>query len=143
MKRKRAPSMTEKAAASLLKIKRGDGSWLIPEPMRSKGSAAEIVRSVEWHHKHMHTFGGDTSPQNIDPLAPLEHKRETIRLRPQITKVKRQEKRRAAQVEADIAKETNEPVATKPKRKSQCEYTRLKPYFKRKVQGGKVVRRET
>jgi hypothetical protein len=91
--RKRAPSQTEKTAAALLQIKRGDGSWLIPEPLRSEGTAHQIVSSVEWHHKVMHTFGGDTAPQNIDPLQPLEHKRETIRLRPQITKAKRIEKK--------------------------------------------------
>jgi hypothetical protein len=89
---RRRPNMTEIAAASLLTVRRGDG-WLIPEPLRSTGTAKEIVAYCEKHHKHMYTFGGDTSPQNIAMLSPAEHKRETVRLRPQITKAKRIEKK--------------------------------------------------
>jgi hypothetical protein len=90
--RKRAPSQTEKTAAALLQIKRGD-EWLIPEPLRSSGDAKAICAHVQWDHKFLHAFGGDTAPQNIQPLSKLEHKGKTRRDRMLVTKAKRIEKK--------------------------------------------------
>lgn len=77
-KRRRRPNCSEKQAAALLTIKRGD-DWLIPEPLRSKGSAAEICAYVEWDHLHAWALGGDNSPQNLKPHPKNseEHKRKT------------------------------------------------------------------
>jgi hypothetical protein len=141
MGKRRAPTRTEIAATALLQVTRGDGSWLIPEPLRSTGTAEQIVRSVEWDHRHPHAQGGTMDPQNLQPLTKEDHKAKTRRDVSKIARDKRMVK------QAEFRRQVlapNEPVVVRPtKRKSQCEYTRLKPYFKRKVQGGKVVRRET
>jgi len=142
-KRGRAPNLTEKAAACLLMIKRGDGSWLIPEPLRSEGTAKEIVSSVEWDHRHPDKLGGTTDPQNLQPLDPkLEHKFKTRRDRKNIAKAKQAEKKHEEARRKMLARDTNELTYVKPgKRKSQCEYTRFKHIFKRKVKGGGAVLR--
>lgn len=136
--------MTERAAAALLQIKRGDGSWLIPEPLRSTGTAKEIVSRVEWDHKHPDKLGGDTSPQNIQPLDPkLEHKFKTRRDRRNIAKANKIEKKHEEFCRQLLAQDTNEPTYVKPKKRKQLtEYTRLKHKFIRKVGTGKVVPRE-
>jgi hypothetical protein len=73
MTRRRVPNKDERIAACLLMLKRGDG-WLIPEPLRSTGSAKEIVASVQWDHALLHAMGGDTRPQNITPMLIDDHK---------------------------------------------------------------------
>lgn len=73
MTRRRAPNLTEKTAACLLMLKRGE-DWLIPEPIRSTGTAEEICKAVEWDHAFLHALGGDTRPQNITPLRKADHK---------------------------------------------------------------------
>ena len=74
--RKRPPNMTEKLAAALLQIKCGeDLHWLIPEPLRSAGTAQEICQSVEWDHwPRPRWIGGGNEPQNLDPLPVREHR---------------------------------------------------------------------
>jgi hypothetical protein len=75
--RRRAPNKTERIAACLLMLKRGD-EWLIPEPLRSTGTAEEICSVVEWHHSFRHASGGDTRPQNITPMRIADHKVKTF-----------------------------------------------------------------
>lgn len=88
-KRRRRPNKTERTAAALLAIRRGD-AWLIPEPLRSTGSAEQIVASVDWHHNVPHAIGGTTAPQNLVPLPPAEHDIETAgRTIPTIARAKR------------------------------------------------------
>jgi hypothetical protein len=91
MKRpRRNPNLHEKTAACLLMLKRGNGEWLIPEPLRSKGSARDIVQAVEWHHENYYAEGGDTSPQMLTPLAPEDHRERTSKIDiPRIAKNKR------------------------------------------------------
>ena len=72
-KRRRVPNMTERLAAVLLKLRLGDG-WLIPEHLRSSGTAKAIVGAVEWDHIVLHAHGGDTRPQNIDPMRKADHR---------------------------------------------------------------------
>lgn len=141
MPKRRAPNMTERLAATLLLIKRGD-DWLIPEPLRSSGTAKEIVSSVEWDHKHPDKLGGTTDPQNIQPLDPeLEHKFKTRRDRKNIAKAKRVERKFEEARRKMLAKETGELTYERPgKRKQLTEYTRLKHIFKRKVTGQVVPR---
>jgi len=100
-KTKRLPNKTEKIAACLLLLKRGD-DWLIPEPIRSTGSADEICRCVEWHHTILpHELGGDTRPQNITPLLVEDHKIETHKVtRPAIRRAQRLSEAQAAHHEA-------------------------------------------
>jgi hypothetical protein len=142
-RKRRAPNKTEKIAALLLTVKRGYG-WLIPEPLRSSGDAKAICAHVQWDHLHPDSLGGDTSPQNMDPKDTLEHRGKTRRDMQKIAKTRRVEKQFEENRRQLLAKETGELTYEKPKkRKQQCEYSRLKHIFKRKVQGGKVVRRET
>lgn len=65
--------MHERLAAVLLKLKVGN-DWLIPEPLRSSGTAKEICRYPEWDHVVLHAHGGDTRPQNIDPMRKEDHR---------------------------------------------------------------------
>jgi len=140
MRKRRAPNKTERLAAALLQIKRGD-EWLIPEPLRSSGDAAAICRHVEWDHKFLKTWGGDESPQNMQPLTELEHKAKTRRDRQQIAKANRITKKHEEFRRQLLAKETNELFYVKPgKRKNLTEYTRLKKFFKRKLSGSVVLR---
>lgn len=139
-KKRRRPNMTERLAATLLLIKRGE-EWLIPEPLRSTGSPAEIVKFVEWDHKHMHAMGGDESPQNMQPLSEEEHKAKTKRDVARLAKERRQAKKHEEARRKMLARETGELEYVKAgKRKSQCEYTRLKHLFRRKPNGSVVPR---
>lgn len=89
-KPRRTPNLTEKAAACLLMLKRGTGEWLIPEPIRSTGTADEIVRWVEWHHENYYAEGGTTDPRMLTPLAPEDHHERTNKIdKPRIAKNKR------------------------------------------------------
>lgn len=139
MKRRR-PNRTEIAAAALLQVKRGD-DWLIPEPLRSTGTAAQIVAHVDWDHKHPHASGGDTCPQNIQPLDELEHKAKTRRDVSTIARNKRLTKKHEEARRQMLAKDTGELVYVKNgKRKQLTQYTRLKHLFRRKLNGTVVPR---
>jgi hypothetical protein len=141
MRKRRALNKTERLAAALLEIKRGD-EWLIPEPIRSSGDAAAICACVQWDHRHPHAQGGTNDPQNMQPLLKDEHQAKTKRDVAKIARDKRLTKKHEEARRQMLSKETNELTYVKPKKgKSQCEYTRLKHIFKRKVQGGKVVLR--
>lgn len=140
MKKRRRPNLTERLASTLLLIKRGE-DWLIPEPLRSSGDAKAICAFVEWDHKHMHAMGGDESPQNMQPLSEEEHKAKTKRDVARLAKERRQAKKHEEARSKMLARETGELEYVKSgKRKSQCEYTRLKHLFKRTVKGSVVPR---
>ena len=67
------PTLTQRLAAALLQIRRGK-DWLVPEPLRSEGSAEQIVAWVEWDHYPIPVWlGGDNRPQNLQPLTKAEH----------------------------------------------------------------------
>jgi hypothetical protein len=71
---RRAPNLRERCAAALLQLKKEDGTWLIPEPQRTTGSAREIMAVVEWHHYPIpHGWDGSTQPQNLVPLTKADH----------------------------------------------------------------------
>ena len=72
MKRKQ-PTLTERYAGALLRIKIGE-EWLIPEPLRSTGTAAEIIASTELDHARLVAHGGDNRPQNLYPMRKPEHR---------------------------------------------------------------------
>lgn len=72
MTKRRPPNKTEKLAAVLLMIKRGD-KWLIPEPQRSSGDAKAICACVQWDHLSPHAVSADDRPQNYDPKSPEDH----------------------------------------------------------------------
>lgn len=89
MKKRRLPTLTERNAACLLMLKKGD-DWLIPEPLRSTGTAEEIVKAVDWHHEFPDALGGTTDPRNITPLRCADHDVETAtRTVPMVAKSKR------------------------------------------------------
>lgn len=112
---RRLPNKTEKIAACLLLLKRGD-DWLIPEPVRSTGSADEICRCVEWHHTILpHELGGDTAPQNITPLLTADHLVETHKVtRPAIRRTKRLAEAHGEHQEAMRRKLLSKGEARKP-----------------------------
>jgi hypothetical protein len=100
-------------------LKRGTGELLIPEPLRSKGSAAEICRYVDWHHWNHYALGGTTDPRNISPLSPEEHNERTAKIDvPAIAKAKRLEKKEAA-FRQRILDKSNGLAAAKKDRKNK------------------------
>jgi hypothetical protein len=78
---RRRPNLTERLAAVLLLIKRGE-DWLVPEPIRSAGTAAEIVTSVEWHHDVPFAVRPHNDPRLLTPMAPAEHRDKPKRIMP-------------------------------------------------------------
>lgn len=116
MRKRRAPNQMEKTAAALLQIKRGDG-WLIPEPLRSSGDAKAICASVEWDHATPDKLGGDTRPQNINPLLPAEHAPKTKRDVKNIAKAKRLSRKQAEFRSMLLAKASGDHVRVQTKSK--------------------------
>lgn len=92
MAKRRKPTADERVAACLLQIKRGN-VWLIPEPLRSTGTARELCAYVNFDHIVPHAIGGTMKPQNLQPLPRAEHKEKTAKIDvPRIAKGKRLEK---------------------------------------------------
>lgn len=78
--RRRRPNLTEKLAAALLRLTEG-GRPLIPEPIRSEGSAADITRSVQFDHDPIpYANGGTTAPQNLTPRSIAGHQAKTAKV---------------------------------------------------------------
>jgi hypothetical protein len=113
---RRAPNKTERLAAALLQIKRGE-NWLIPEPIRSSGDAKAICACVEWDHGKAFKLGGDTSPQNMNPLPPAEHAQKTKTDVKNIAKVKRLSRKQEEFRAMLLAKTTGEQVRVRKKSK--------------------------
>jgi hypothetical protein len=86
----RPPSLTEKLASVLLQLKLGDG-WLIPEPIRSTGTAHEILAYVQFdHYPVRRADGGTNDPRNLRPLPIAVHAAKTAEKDiPEIAKGKR------------------------------------------------------
>lgn len=117
------PNKTERLAAALLAIKRGD-SWLIPEPLRSSGDAEAICAHVSPDHNTPWTWTHDNRPQNITFRARDDHLEKTTKIdAPAIAKVRRNAKKKALtseQVEMRaklLAIEGREPPKPQQKRK--------------------------
>lgn len=87
---RRSPNLSEKLAATLLFLKTGN-DWLIPEPVRSEGSAKQILALVQFDHDPIpHANGGGTEPQNLTPRRVAQHQDKTCRIdTPRIAKGKR------------------------------------------------------
>jgi hypothetical protein len=71
-RRRTPPSYSDRLAATLLHLTRGDGTPLIPPDVRDKGKAA-ILKCVEWDHITPVAIGGTNHHSNIQPLTPAEH----------------------------------------------------------------------
>lgn len=118
-------------------LKRGDGNWLVPEPLRSKGTAAQIVASVDWHHIHPVALGGANNPQNIVPLDPAYHNVITEKIdQPRIAKAKRLLKKEE-EFRRTLLVKTGQADAPPPKHHSK-KLSSLE--WKRKVNGKTVPR---
>lgn len=123
-KPRRMPNKTERLAAALLAIRRGD-SWLIPEPLRSSGDAKAICAHVTPDHTVPWTWTHDNSPQNIVFHNKEDHlEKTTKRDIPAIAKVNRALKRRELTPEEQEARRAllkiegrEEHPKKKPKRK--------------------------
>lgn len=74
--RRKKPNLSEKYAGALLRIKIGaeGGEWLIPEPLRSSGTAKEIIAYTELDHAKLVAHGGTNKPQNLYPMAKADHR---------------------------------------------------------------------
>lgn len=85
------PNASQKIAAALLKIKIGveGGRWLIPEPLRSEGTAAEICSAVDWDHARRHAEGGTLDPQNLFPMIRADHREKSKTDTTEVAKGKR------------------------------------------------------
>jgi hypothetical protein len=86
--RHRPPSYPEKLAAVLLMLRIGD-EWLIPEPIRSKGTAHDILKCTVWDHVTPVANGGSNDPRNLQPLSVAAHAVKTAKDIPAIAKGKR------------------------------------------------------
>ncbi|KWT70707.1 hypothetical protein APY04_0768 [Hyphomicrobium sulfonivorans] len=139
--KRRSLSKVEKLAAALLQIKRGS-EWLIPEPLRSSGTAEEIASyPIEWDHRIPLASGGTNDVRNMQPLSPEAHKAKTRRDIANIARARRLTKKQSECRRKLVAKEHGEPTRERNgKRKSQMEYTRLKHRFKRRFDGSIVPR---
>ena len=85
----RRSTKDERIAAGLLMLKRGE-EWLIPEPTRSKGTAKQICKCVEWHHTTPWSLTKETKPQALTPLRPDDHAEITRKITiPTAAKIKR------------------------------------------------------
>lgn len=134
----RQPTQAQKTAAVLLMLKRGT-DWLIPEPIRSKGSAKEICAAVQWHHEAEWAITRETRPQLLTPLRKPDHEHitKTVSI-PRIVKARKIAKAQQRFTEAMAAKARGE----KPTRK-----TKSRPIpgsrntrFKRKINGKTELR---
>lgn len=124
---RRAPNKTEREAACLLMLKRGDGTWLIPEPTRSKGTAEEICASVQYHHEFPDALGGNTDPRNLTPLTKPDHAVETsTRTIKTITHSRKQE-----EAEADFRRR----LLVKGQAVAEPKEERRRRRFRRKMSG--------
>jgi hypothetical protein len=93
---RRAPNLTEKLASVLLMLRVGK-DWLIPEPLRSTGSARDICKLIHFDHDPIpYANGGTTAPQNLTPRAIAQHQEKTATVDlPRIAKGKRIERSQA------------------------------------------------
>jgi hypothetical protein len=104
-KRRRTANMTERLAAAYIAL------GLVPEPLRSAGTAKEITGYVEADHNVLHALGGDTRPQNLN-LLPKPHHREKSRRDTAIAaKVKRIADKHAEFRRRLLAKAEGVPIA--------------------------------
>jgi hypothetical protein len=87
---RRDPNLSEKLACVLLLLKVGD-EWLIPEPIRSSGSAKDIIALIQFDHDPIpYANGGGTQPQNLTPRSVAQHREKTATVDlPRIAKGKR------------------------------------------------------
>ncbi len=74
MTKRKSPNLTTKLAAALLRIKKDDGGFLIPEPYRSSGTAESICALVDFDHAVLHAHGGPCTAQNLYPMLRAEHR---------------------------------------------------------------------
>lgn len=135
MPKRRKPNADEKVACALLHIKRGN-VWLIPEPLRSKGTAKEIASYVQWDHLFQHAMGGSMKPQNLQPLPRAEHKEKTAKIDiPMIAKGKRLAKAQIAHKAVMDAKIGRGEMPTYTPRKSRAMAGSRTSNYKRKFNG--------
>lgn len=123
--RRKKPTATEQKASYLLQIKREE-AWLIPEPLRSTGTAKEICAYVQDDHTIPYAWTRDNRPQNLVPMPKPEHLEKTTKKdMPAIAKVRRAEKRRALTEEQEDSRrvllkiEGREDQIDRPQRKAK------------------------
>jgi len=73
---RRKISDSERLAATLLLLKRPDGSPLIPDEVRAKGSKA-ILSHVQWDHIVPFALGGSDDFHNLRPMTRDDHRAKT------------------------------------------------------------------
>jgi hypothetical protein len=88
---RKQPTGKDKLAAALLKIRMGveGGNWLIPEPLRTEGTSAEICASVDFDHARRHAEGGSIEPQNLFPMMRADHREKSRKDTTEVAKGKR------------------------------------------------------
>lgn len=104
-KRRRTANMTERLAAAYIAL------GLVPEPLRSRGTAKEIERYVQADHNFPHALGGDTRPQNLNLLPKSIHAQKTRRDIAAIAKAKRLADKYAEHRRRLLAKNEGAPIA--------------------------------
>jgi hypothetical protein len=101
-KRRRIATTMERLAAAYIAL------GLVPEPLRSTGSAKEITRGVEADHNILHALGGDTRPQNLNLLPRAVHREKSRRDAGVAAKAKRIEAKQATFWRRIAAKQAGE-----------------------------------
>lgn len=137
-------ALSTKLAAALLRIKNADGSYLIPEPHRSSGTAESILRCVQWDHGVLHAHGGSDCPQNLWPMLTADHREKSRTDNGKAWKAKRLSAEHEAFRARMLARLQGEVDAIKegkaPKRKAKIANGGFRK-DKRKLMSGKVVDR--
>jgi hypothetical protein len=118
-RRTRRPNATEREAACLLMLKRGDGSWLIPPELRN-ATAAEICKAVQYQHEDYFALSQSHDPRMLTPMRPEDHKEITAKVDiPRIAKIKRSSKKQEEFRRKMLAKGGGEDEAPPVRRKAK------------------------
>lgn len=119
MSKRKAISRTERYAAVILHMKRGDGRPLIDHEEAKGMTAQEIIARFEamTHDEHRvpHAIGGTNHPTNLDFLTPEEHAPKTKIDVTAIAKTKRIAKQQEEFRKRLLAKTETETPAEPPK----------------------------
>lgn len=138
--KRKAMSATEKLAAVLLLLKRGEGTPLIPAELRDK-DARTIVRWPQWDHRVPVGLGGINNPQNIQPLPRDVHAKKTKRDVANISRLKRIGQRREERESVAQSIAVGDPIVVRPRKPKRIMPGSRASGWKQKV-GGKWERRQ-
>jgi hypothetical protein len=136
MRKRKYISLSQKLAAAL--------ACLLPQKLRDevrtkKIPAAEVIGMFEWDHVHLHSLGGSSDWDNLDPKLKADHREKSRSDTSIAAKVKRlQAKPPPRMIPAAEALITMLTKADKPKRKIPQRMNAWPPRGSRKIANGRT-----